>query len=266
MRPTYLRDDQFTGSGSSPGSREHFYHFLIGYLLPLVHSQCQARATSFLVLDCGPTLTPILSETLARLNFDFEIVSRDEVETRVYVEAWDKASALSVTNVQSLRSAVALVKSAWADYECNQDDCPQSSHLVLQRSVAEDFYLNGSAEIMGYGLSRRSIVNLEELGRVLADMNVEHAFYEPGRHTMGCQIATFQRARRIVGIRGAEWANGVWFHPDCRSRILNPVVMEAPTLLLSLFHGLGLSCDLVSVQSNYPAEDPTACANFLMQP
>lgn len=86
--PTYIRRDVFTGPTAltglrlpfwipftkrflrrrnplfarllilAPGSRENYFHFLIGYLLPLVHAQDRNRFDKFLALDCGPLMSP----------------------------------------------------------------------------------------------------------------------------------------------------------------------------------------------------------------
>lgn len=267
MLPTYVRDDAFTGvSKKVAGSREHFFHFLIGYLLPIVHAQRRYQHGTFLVLDCGPLMTPILRETLNRLNFSFQIVPPHAIKTPVYVEPWDhpQHEGWDSISTRALRSAADLVSAAWRAHTCEQPVCPRSANLLLQRSAAHEYYVSGPAEIKGYGLSRRGVTNWSEVQMVLKDRGIDHAVYEPGRHSLGCQIAAFQQARRIVGMRGAEWANTVWCHAGARARILDPA--PPATLLTDLLHRLDVHHEFAVVNETLARADPGEVASFLTTP
>lgn len=275
QRRTYVRDDAYTGRSSSnqkkknnnkkpraSGSREHYFHFLIGYLLPLVHAQ-QRRPLQeeYAVLECGPLMTPLLEETLSRLNHQrFTLVSPASVTNPIYVEAWDE----HWDDGAAVKEAAAAVADVWLGTPCSQPDCPSPDSgdaLLIERSPAPDFYVKGAAERPGYGLSRRGIVNWPEVQEHLKAKGIDHALYEPGRHGLGCQIARFQRARRIVGIRGAEWANVIWSKPGSRIRLLDP---DPPARLISgLVERTGIVCQMVPVESTAPREDPVAVARFL---
>ncbi len=268
MQPTYVRDDKFTGSGkvSGSGSREHFFHFLIGYLLPIVHAQRLNQQAPFQVLDCGPLMTPILEETLTRLGFDFKITSPSAIENPIYVDSWDNAKQpdWNAFSTQALRSAAHRVSTAWGKYTCQQDDCPQSENLLIQRSAAHEYYISGPAEVKGYGLSRRGVTNWPDVLALLKERGIEYALYEPGRHSLGCQITTFRRARRIAGMRGAEWANAIWSPKGARARVLNPITMPPQVIIASFFKRLDFQHELVPVSQNQAREDPRSCADFFM--
>lgn len=271
-RATYVRHDAYTGrpqpgaakAALASGSREHYFHFLIGYLLPLVHAQRTRPLRDYAVLDCGPLMTPLLEATLVRLREPFAaVVAPAAVTHPVPVEAWDE----HWDDTAAVREAAAAVMDAWQDAGpcCPQPDCPDpaAEALLIERSPPPDYYLDGGgAERPGYGLSRRGIVNWPEVHEHLTRQGIAHARYEPGRHSLACQIARFRGARRIVGIRGAEWANVVWSRPGLRVRVLDP---EPPARLIGgLFTRLGVDSQMVRVRGTAVREDPAAVARFLL--
>lgn len=181
--PTYVRRDAFTGPGSptggrSPGrvrsrifkalplaggSREHYYHFLIGYLLPLLHTQSKRGFERFGVLDCGPLFTPILAETLDRFGYAFDVVDDGGIGKAVFVDSWDR---LAWQSPEAVRATAEAVRNAWQSYTCAQADCPRSTELLIRRSAPPDYYRSAAAQrtrLGGYGTSRRAITNLDEV-------------------------------------------------------------------------------------------------------
>lgn len=260
-RISYLRNDSFTGSGSPSigGSREHFFHFLLGYLLPLVYAQSKERFGDFLVLDCGPLMNPILKSTLDRLHWNFEIVQPVNIEKCYYLEEWDHRW----NSLESVKLAVDKVITAWEVTGCNQSDCPTSKNIIIQRSDPHPYYLNGNSEISGYGTSRRSIINLEEIHSFLIKVGIDHAIYEPGRHSLGCQIQTFRRASRILGIRGSEWANTIWCHPEARLKIFDP--NPPATILTNFLNRIGINFKFDVVSTNSLILDIGKVLNFLLE-
>jgi len=203
------------------GSRETYFHFLLGYLLPLVHAQTVQRFSEFLVLDCGPIMTPILEETLRRLDFKFRIVPIKEIQKKIYLEQWDRWDR-PWKSLAAVRMTAALVSQAWKDYQCPGTECQTSENLLIKRSPPPDYYLseNSEGKGWGYGTSLRSITNWQEISISLSQHGIEHTIYEPGAHCLGCQIAAFSSAKKIVGVRGAEWANAIWCQPNARARVM----------------------------------------------
>lgn len=289
-RPTYIRRDVFTGPavlfGSmppswlpfakryfhdknplvarmfflAPGSRENFFHFLIGYLLPLVHAQARKRFGQFAALDCGPLMTPILKQTLARCNYDFKIVAPAAIRHPVMVEAWDRLDH-PWKSPGAVREAVEIIREAWRDHRCTSGNCARSEHILIQRSPAHAHYLNGSSEFPGgYGTSKREISNLEELSMHLSRSGIPHSVYEPGAHNLGCQIEAFSSARRILGFRGADWANLIWSSPDARAFMLDH---RPPAKTLGRFmKQLGIQHEFVVVSSPRSAVHPEDAVRF----
>jgi hypothetical protein len=262
--PTLVRDDIFSDVrriGAEPvlGSREHYFHFLIGYLLPIVHEVTVRGLERFGVLDCGPLMTPHLVATLERLGHRASVQPNRRIRRPIAVPAWDR----DWTDGTSVRAAAERVRTAWARRpECPESDCPRSRNLILVRSPTPGYYEpGGSAEIPGYGEGRRSITNLPQVSGALGDAGIDHDLYEPGRHSLGCQIASFGRAGAVVGIRGAEWANIIWSDRSTRTLILDP---DPPATLLRGFLGrLGILPGLTEVVGTRVAIDVGPVVRFL---
>jgi hypothetical protein len=282
--PTFVRRDHFTGPlelarvkkasciykfvpksrlGLVGGSREHYFHFLLGYLLPLVHLQSKYRFKQFLALDCGPLLSPVLYETLARLGCNFRIVGPGEIQKPVFLDPWDHG--WSDRNASgSVSNALCLIRKAWNTYTCPGDDCPHhSENLIIRRSSPHQFYLDGSSEIAGYGSSRRGMSNLDEVSDYLTRNSVHHSIYEPGAHCLGCQIQAFNTSKRLLGFRGAEWANLIWSTPGVRVRMLD----HAPPaeLIGNLMTTLGVQHEFAIVDAAYSPENPHEAFRFFRE-
>lgn len=278
--PTFVRRDAYTGPSAliqkkdapsyfkyvldgapkeAGGSREHFYHFLIGYLLPLVHAQSKRRFQRFLALECGPLMSPMLQETLTRMGHRFGLVPPSAIERPVFLDAWDEGWSERGAG-DSVSNAQVLVRQAWRDYVCPSEHCPRSENLLLQRSSPHEFYLNGQSEIAGYGTSRRGISNLPEVSDFLTLHGVDHSIYEPGAHCLGCQIKSFGAARRLLGFRGAEWANLIWATSEVRVRMLD--ASPPATLIGRFMTGLNIQHEFALVDAPQSPEDPQEALRF----
>ena len=248
----------------APGTRENYFHFLIGYLLPLVHAQSRRRFQRFLAVDCGPLMTPILAETLTRLGHDFRIVGADAVERQVFVESWDKIDP-SRPAPEAMAMAAALMRRGWEGHVCQGVDCTAAENLLIRRSDCHEHYLGGASHFQdGYGTFKRGITNLDDVSDRLRRAGVPHAVYEPGGHSLGCQIAAFTRARRLLGMRGAEWANLIWSPPGARVRMLDH---DPPAWTLTHFmRRLHIHHEFSVVPGRHAPEDCDAALRFFTEP
>ncbi|SDP55116.1 glycosyltransferase 61 family protein [Ectopseudomonas guguanensis] len=270
--PTYVRSDNFLktkpsrvrqpssnneiadNTQPSGGSREHYFHFLLGYLLPLIHEQEKRQLSSFQVLECGPLMTPILNKTLSLLGYNFETIENEAIEEPIYLEKWDYEWRCH----DAAEKTIEKIKSAWSAEPCCKD--LESENLLLVRSQPSSYYVNGGAEIKGYGTSRREITNWREIRDYLAAHGIQIAAYEPGSHSLGCQMRTFQRAKKIVGIRGAEWANVVWCN-ELDALIFDP--RPPATTLLSLLKRKRITYQFHYIDQEKCVVDPRLIYDYL---
>lgn len=223
--------------GDGPGSVEHYWHFMIGFLLPLVELLTSAEApmagtnpsrSIALVRSCGPVMDRLTDEVLSTLSLRYTIVRPESIDTgwgkiaRTVVARWDSED--SYLPKDHVHRAAQVVKDALADRPCCQEG-PSLKHsvLLLKRSPEPSYYRqNGPAEIATYGTGRRSLIGLEESAEKLTALGLRTTVFEPGSHNLACQIRAFHGARGIVGVRGAEFTNLLWARPGI------PVVMITP--------------------------------------
>ncbi len=285
--PTYLRNDFFTktalsnyvnlnflnrierkyfnffysenlNDNLSEGSREHYFHFLLGYLLPLVYAQSKFNFKFFLVVDCGPLMTPILRQTLQRLNFKFDVVHLSNSEKPYYTEPWDFAW----NDKNLVKFTVKKVSDIYLDYSC--EICQQknlSHNLLIKRSLPHSYYLYDS-EIKGYGTTRRAIENWQEISNYLFSKGIDHLIYEPGKHSFACQIEHFKNAKKIIGIRGAEWANLIWANnKNLKVKIIDP--QPPASILINFLTRLNIIFEFSFHNDFHIRYDPKEVESFL---
>ena len=97
-------------------------------------------------------------------------------------------------------------------------------YLLLKRSNEPSYYneKDGTAEIKGYGASRRALKNIELAAERLIGKGIPIKIYEPGADSISDQIKTFYAAKGVIGIRGAEAANLIWLKPKSKVVIIDP--------------------------------------------
>jgi hypothetical protein len=229
------------------GSNEHYFHFLWGYLLPALHYMLDAKNdqeinnSSFVFESCGPLMDPVIKEALGIFGLSARIVPKDQfkpaIQDQVIIPRWDiyllrdyilniDPSDHPLTN--NMKSCVYLkgyleisgftkkfqedilqMKMAFLDRIQTSDVIEENEHsFVLTRSERPKFYsFWGKAERKGYGKSRRSLRDVEDFVDQLNSEGVPISSYEPGGHSLRHQISSFKRARCVIGLKGAEFAN-----------------------------------------------------------
>jgi hypothetical protein len=283
--PTYVRSDNFSGLPSlnikkglayyldrfifqdqksadfvEDGTREHYYFFLLGYLVPLVYAQSQWKFRKFQVLDCGPLMNPILEETLNRMGFKYAMVKPSEVKRPIFLRHWTYYKG----NPFRLKQSIQMIKNVWADYKCIGIGCGCEENIIIVRSPPHNFYYTDlHPNYRGYGTGRRTVTNWPEVSDYLSSLGIKHSLYEPGAHSLGCQIQAFKGAKRIIGIRGAEWANVIWCQPGLEVRMIDP--FPPATLQINLFELFNFNCEFDYPDNFRPEVNPETVLNFFLK-
>jgi hypothetical protein len=206
------------------------------------------RLTSVIVQDCGPVMNRVAEQVLSQLPVQFSFGGGSGSEQVLWLEPWDS----QVSDSEGFwRTVEALRRLAFRVEDC----CigPRTSGpMLIQRSPLPSFYhSDGAAEIKGYGTSRRKIRNLRRISAFLALSGISHTYYVPGRHSIFCQIRKFSVSERVIGIRGAEWANAAWLPQSSRIKVIYPET-KSNRLLETYLDSLGLDYELVRVPDAYP--------------
>lgn len=211
------------------GSREHYFHFLHGYLLPGLNLCLKAGLRHAHFEDCGPLMTPKLLEACRLLRIEpgqpapSAPQPRHSMDIRL-VPRWDGAllrfdkpklsswkiwtykrriRRLRMLLLDAARRACARTGSlsVWEDTEI----------LVIRRSPDHPFYrAGGGASMPRYGEGRRSLLNTAEIAEHLGKRGRVAREVDVGSLTLCDQIMAFHHASAVVGARGAEFGNLVW--------------------------------------------------------
>lgn len=253
-----------SGSGrvrsSTNGSVEHYFHFLLGYIVPMIPHLLQSQEP-IRVLNCGPSMNALFPEVFGRLEINFKLWSSWRPSARpVALPRWDvERSELA----QFLAASSALKQLLLRNPSCHQIDCDPAEDLILLRSPEPEYYSRkGRARISGYGSARRQIANISELWKNLKAGGATAKLYEPGRHSLACQALVFSSAQRIFGIRGAEWGNLIFSESGVKARIIFNGGRVTP-LIPRLLEDLCIDKDFIVETESHPTISETAVTDFL---
>ncbi len=244
------------------GSVEHYYHFLLGYLLPLAIRCDQGGRTPFWVRDCGP-MNRIFGELSSRWMIDLlepgEHLEESALERASYVVGMDAPTRYEQ---EKLNMAAAAVRDALGVVPVAEVDRGIARILVVSRGEPDPYYSEERSEIKASGTDRRSIPNLSDVASALADLGtVTVCGLE--RATLAEQVQVFQAADIVVAQHGAALANLVWCRPG------TGVVQIDPTGKGFYFSRLSqtLGCEHVRIpqESVHAPVDPTAIRGSVEQ-
>lgn len=214
------------------GSVEHYYHFLLGYLLPLcAYAGQNGNDTSILLARaCGP---------LSRLVCEVGIPGLVLCERQSHAELLHRVAELGLQRVEIAgldlwkepsqydEDRVALVAGQAMRYiehrlggeidalrkklEAEWTASPRL--VVIKREDPDPYYLSDLAEIKGGGARRRTIANMAELSAALVARFEQTKVVSLEHWGLSEQIALFQTADVVVAQHGAALSNLVWMRP-----------------------------------------------------
>ncbi|MEM7279434.1 MAG: glycosyltransferase 61 family protein [Pseudomonadota bacterium] len=247
-RPTLIFD-----TAAGPGSPEHYYHLLHGYLLPAAHflNTCDKPPKVLNMRSCGPVMDTIVHEFFSWLDADVRLVdpnSADYLHPRnpIILPRWERIvkragqvrlfktllgsidsepQEAEIQHLLSVRTAIIEhLMQGTVSTAIESEEHDKGEVLLLRRSPEPAYYAaDGTAEIPGYGAERRQLLSLEETALQLRDLGLRTRIFEPGAATLEEQVRAFHAAAGVIGIRGAELANIVWMRPQARVIAIAPL-------------------------------------------
>jgi hypothetical protein len=225
---------------TTPGTKEHYFHFLHGYLLPCLNLALSRGYQNIQFDDCGPVMEPRLREACNLLSVTYVPPEANVCGDTVVVPRWDRMllhfedpppperviSAFYESSAPLVNRLIAASKSA-LDRKGNPFDIRPDEVIVFQRSEEDPFYLSAQmAQFPRYGKGRRNLVNGAEVTSYLSDQGIAARLLDFGILSLAEQIVVCSRAGAILGIRGAEFANVIWMRPESRAILLAPKERE----------------------------------------
>jgi len=274
---------------STYGSKQHFFHFLMGYLLPALHQYLSGKQDHRMILSsCGPVMDQVTHDLLGHLAIPYQIsnpanvgpesdarqlvprwdlymlqayTSHPDNQFIPHVRAWRKNQHLAaVWDAPTFRTdflkEVAELRNFLFRHIDPKSNTPlkPGSVLVIDRAPEPDFYQKGGpAEIPTYGRGRRALQAIPKvLATIPSDYPVSFANYRATKRSIVEQIADFRSAGGFVGIRGAEFAHMMWLPAGTKVLMYRPKTMNTPPVQRNLADLLGLPFHEVVTSNNYP--------------
>jgi hypothetical protein len=201
--------------GAAPGSVEHFYHFVLQYLLPLFEREITVgiAGKGYAVRDCGPlnvwfdfVFGPDAFSIVTRDRFPHES-SKRLGDRLIELDAFAKKSGLMVDAARFHE-----VLNAFRERLMPSHDVP-GMVTVVDRRPPPSFYLDGRAEKPGGGNTRRSINNLNQLSDVISQRKPSHLvdFWDipPAK-----QLEVISGTSALIGQHGAGLVNSLFMNAD----------------------------------------------------
>lgn len=219
------------------GSVEHFYHFLLGYLMP-AWTEVQRKDLRFVtVRDCGP-MNRWFEPLATRVNLEIMNVGHvlhsfaGKLQRSVVLPSSDDPSRF---NSQLIREfALGYLNAAGIE----PTKLPPSGVSILERRSSDPFYNASHSEAPESGAKRRSIPNLVELPALLTSVD-RYEIFDAADMEIGPQLKYFSQTSTLVGQHGAGLANMIWMPPGGRVfEILPPV----PSHTVEIFSNLARAC------------------------
>lgn len=241
------------------GSPEHFYHFMLGYFVPLVLWQERTGAMEITVRDCGTMNTWF---DLLRPGTDVELMAPGIMlervlshrQERVILHDWDNPTRFHRRSLSEVRATV-LARTAGTP-----EEVVKTRITLLERRPNPDFFHGPQAETPGGGSQWRSIPNIGELAEALAPLGsvsvVDTAELAPHE-----QVKLMSATDLLVAQHGAGLANMLWL-PNGAGVIemLPPLPQTIDAIFSNLAAALSIGYQAVPQPDLHAPVDPAAVA------
>jgi hypothetical protein len=240
------------------GSVEHYHHFLLGFLVPLIAHwpELSAGGAPVLVRGCG-ILDPILhalrlpgltilppAEHAAALAKSPRHTSLNGLD---FPHAYDAATFHRVRAVMFAQYAPEIAAAREALAPLFPPEFPRTA--IIRRLPPDPFYASAESEAKTSGAQRRSIANFDTLCAALRADGISLQVITLEGKTLFYQIALFSMLDLVIAQHGAALSNLLWSRPG--TRMIEIVPRELTTLLAqhdfmaALGMCLGVRCERV---------------------
>ncbi len=207
-------------------NRDHYYHFLLGVLLPLCRYLAETGETGapILIASCGP-LDALLNElrlpnlviTERRSHRKLRRTLPPELASFVTIDGYDlNDPSRPDYDGDAIRAAAAWLRRRWVGRIADRRKSLKAEWterprvMVINRAPADAYYVSSLARGDPAGFERRHVGNHAEMvAAIVARFPGCRDVFLEGR-PLAEQIALFQLADIVVAQHGAALANIVW--------------------------------------------------------
>ena len=263
------------------GAKDHFFHFLHGYLIPGLSLGLARGVRSVGFEDCGPLMNPKIVEACRLAGLD--LVAPESGDSRsdeaCAVPRWDNLlfrldgshqTGAEIAAFRGLTERVRLLLLARAEEECRRSGTLESWRsgevLVLSRSPDHPYYgPGGASRFPGYGRGRRALLNGAQIAEHLVTLGRRVREVDMGALPLADQIMAFNHASAVVGARGAEFAHLFWMRPGARAVMLATPVKQENNASRSLSEIFEIRFVAPAVAASFFAIEPKRVAGYLAE-
>lgn len=279
------------------GSKEHFFHFFWGYLLPAMREILRINEetdsdNTFILESCGPVMDPIMAEAsrLLDVKIEFSKGSNSDVYKTILLLRWDRILRLCTDwflnqyghfdhftgdNIipehilpegEKYIEDILFVRQVFLR-KLSHINAEKTGQFYLIRRSDEPLYYKegGGATRLTYGTSRRALKNVDQAVDKLRSLGYRISTFEPGDNSLSDQIRTFNQASGIAAIRGAEFAHLIWMEPGTTVVMIEPPNMSGNAIQPFMAKILGLKFKVLKImeETNYPELAPEMLMPYL---
>jgi hypothetical protein len=239
------------------GSVEHYYHFLLGFCVPLVRFSLSRGepGESLVVRECGP-LTPLLAEL--RLPLDILPVAQFRAQ----------AATVQITGFDHPASYDYEVFVQFARYVADLHTASQprlsarSSVILVERGAPAEFYLSEKAETRGAGSSRCAIKNHTAVAEALSARLPSFTSLRLEGKSLLEQFEIFHNADIVIAQHGAALSNLLFMRKNKRVIEIGPL-RYGGRQFSALSTTMGLDYTFVPQSTRFPVVDPDEILNLI---
>jgi len=214
------------------GSVEHYYHFLLGFLVPLViemenYQENKIFLSSVFIRSCGP-----MDQHLLSLGYqNLKLINKNLHETAISnkgVLANDPLNYQVVLGQDSgldydknvLGRATKIIKKRLDTFHSHKNEKLKNSidepRVILIKRSLDHYYNSVNSEIKSSGIQRRSIANIEELEAALRLKFSNFNLLILEGTSLAYQLAEFRAADIVIAQHGAALANLIFARPGTK--------------------------------------------------
>lgn len=216
------------------GSPEHFYHFHLGYFMPLVLWQHRKRVSDLVVRDCGPMniwfelLAPETTTTIIPPGVMLERYLSHRQE-RVVLHSWDDPTRFHRRSLSEYRGII--LDRLRLDTRAMSNS---PSITILDRRMPDSYYSSQLAETTGGGSQWRSVPNISSIAEVLRTLG-SVTIVDTAAMTPIEQVDLLSSTDLLVAQHGAGLTNMLWM---ASGRSVIEILPPLPPTIDAIFRNL----------------------------
>lgn len=214
---------------SRDGSVDHYFHFLLGFLPPLLlHQEAHQPSRKILIRSCGPFDTH-----MADLRLRNTIIIPDPELRRLAGSGlydvdrkfgYDTPKAYDRQIFANLRNAVITRLNIVA----TQQSAPPHDLLLINRGASPAYYQSDQVAQKGSANLRRTVPNMAAIHAHLLAAGHHATIAELETMPFRDQIGLFLSHRRVIAQHGAALANMLWMAPGAAIIEIRPKTLILP--------------------------------------